>query len=79
MLCPNGCITPIEKIKEDKIIYRDGEPIVIADLLMYVCETCGQETIPLYSASMVEDILNSKVNPSGKFIAEKYETSEICY
>jgi len=48
----------MEKIKEDKIFYRNGEPMVITDLVMYVCEKCGQETMPLPSARMVEDVLN---------------------
>ena len=78
MQCPNGCTLPMEKIKEDKIFYRDGEPIVITDLLMFVCETCGQESMPLSSARMAEDVLNGKVNPSGKFVAEKFETNEMC-
>lgn len=79
MQCPNGCKKPMEKIKEDKIFYRNGEPIVITDLVMYVCETCGQESMPLASARIVEDVLNGKVNPSGKFVAEKFATSEMCY
>jgi len=58
MQCPSGCTTPMEKIKEDKIFYRNGEPMVITDLVMYVCEKCGQETMPLPSARMVEDVLN---------------------
>jgi len=77
MQCPSGCTTPMKKIKEDKIFYRNGEPMVVTDLVMYVCETCGQESMPLISARMVEDVLNGKVNSSGKFVAEKYETSEI--
>jgi len=40
-----------------------------------MCPQCGQESMPLSSAKMVEDILNEKVKPSGKFTAELYETS----
>jgi hypothetical protein len=68
----------MEEIKQDKIFYRNGEPIVITDLTMYVCPNCGQESMPLSSARLVEDVLNGKVKPSGKFIAERYETSEVC-
>jgi hypothetical protein len=78
MQCPNGCLIPMEEIKQDKIFYRNGEPIVITDLTMYVCPNCGQESMPLSSARLVEDVLNGKVKPSGKFIAERYETSEVC-
>ena len=78
MPCPSGCKTPMEKIKEDKIYYRNAEPIVITELVIPVCETCGQESMPLASARMVEDVLNDKVRPSGKFIAEKFEASESC-
>ena len=79
MQCPNDCSTPMEKIKQDKIFYRNGEPIVITDLTMYICPNCGQEPIPLSSARLVEDVLNGKVKSSGKFVAEKFEMSEDCY
>jgi YgiT-type zinc finger domain-containing protein len=67
----------MEERKEEKIFHRNGEPIVISDLIMYVCPDCGQESMPLSSARIVEDILNGKVKPSGKFIAELYEISSI--
>ena len=78
MQCPNDCSTPMEKIKQDKIFYRNGEPIVITDLTMYICPNCGQESMPLASARVVEDVLNGKVKQSGKFVAEKFEMSEVC-
>jgi len=59
----------MKTIKEDKIFYRNGEPMVVTDLVMYVCETCGQESMPLVSARLVEDILNGKISSSGKFVA----------
>ena len=62
MQCPNGCLIPMEEIKQDKIFYRNGEPIVITDLTMYVCPNCGQESMPLSSARLVEDVLNGKRN-----------------
>ena len=77
MQCPSGCASPMKTIKEDKIFYRNGEPMVVTDLVMYVCETCGQESMPLVSARLVEDILNGKISSSGKFVAKKYATSEI--
>ena len=43
MECPNGCETPLEKQKSDKILYHFNEPIVISNLLMLTCPTCGQE------------------------------------
>lgn len=79
MQCPNGCLIPIEEIKQDKIFYRNGEPIVITDLTMYVCPNCGQESMLLFSARLVEDVLNGKVKSTGQFVAERFETSEICY
>lgn len=75
MQCPNGCPSPMEERKEEKIFHRNGEPIVISDLIMYVCSDCGQESMPLSSARIVEDILNGKVKPSGKFTAKLYEVS----
>ena len=79
MQCPNGCLIPMEEIKQDKIFYRNGEPIVITDLTMYICPNCGQKSMSLASAKLVEDVLSGKVRSSGKFVAERYETSEICY
>ena len=77
MQCPNGCPSPMEENKVEKIFHRNGETIVISDLTVYVCPDCGQESIPLSSARTVENILNRKVKPSGKFTAELYELSSI--
>jgi len=46
---------------------------------MYASEICGQESMPLASARIVENVLNGKVNPSDKFVAEKFGTAEIVY
>jgi YgiT-type zinc finger domain-containing protein len=67
--CPNGCLSPMEERKEEKLFHRNGEPIVISDLTMYVCPDCGQESMPLSSARIVEDILKGIVKPSGRFTA----------
>lgn len=73
MQCPNGCASPMEPRREEKIVYRYRDPVVISNLLMYVCPTCGQETMPLASARLVEEILNGKRKPTGTFTAELYE------
>lgn len=78
MQCPNGCSKPMEEIKVDKIFYREDNPIVITDLTMYVCPNCGQESMPLSTARLVEDVLNGKIKSAGKFVAEKYELGEVC-
>jgi len=75
MQYPNGCSSSMEERKVERIFYRNGEPIVIADLVMCVCPNCGQESMPLSSARIVENILNGKAKPSGKFTAELYEVS----
>jgi YgiT-type zinc finger domain-containing protein len=77
MQCPNGCLSSMEQKKEEKIFHRNGEPIVISDLIMYVCPDCGQESMPLTSARVVENILNGKAKPSGKFTAKLYEVSSV--
>lgn len=77
MQCPNGCSAPMEERKEERIFHRHCEPVVISDLTLYFCPNCGQESMPLSSARMVEVILNGKVKPSGKFTAELYEMSAI--
>ena len=77
MQCPNGCPSPMEAKQEEKIFHRNCEPVVISDLIMYVCPNCGQESMPLSSTRIVENILNGKVKPSGKFTAELYEISVI--
>jgi len=75
--CPNDCDSPMEERKMAKIFYHNDEPIVIADLVMYVCPDCGQESMPLSSARIVENILNGKAKPSGRFTAELYEVSSV--
>jgi YgiT-type zinc finger domain-containing protein len=77
MQCPNSCSFSMEQRQEDKIFRRNCEPIVISDLTIYVCPNCGQEAMPLASARIVEDILNRRVKPSGKFTAELYEVRAI--
>ena len=77
MQCPNGCPSLMEEKKEEKIFHRNGDPVVISDLAMYVCPECGQESMLLPSARIVEDILNGSLKPSGKFTAELYEISSI--
>ena len=77
MECPNGCPSLMEERKEEKIFHRNSEAVVISDLTMYVCPDCGQESMPLSSARIVEDVLNGRIRPSGKFTAELYEISSI--
>jgi hypothetical protein len=67
----------MEERKVERIFYRNEEPIVIADLVMHVCPNCGQESMPLSSARIVENILNGKTEPSGRFTAELYEVSSV--
>jgi len=59
----------------DRIFSKDGEPIVIRNITMNVCLECGQETMPLKSARIVEDILNGKIKPAGQFIAMMYQAA----
>ena len=77
MQCPNGCPISMEEQKIEKIFHRNGEPIVISDLATYICPNCGQESMPLQSARIVENILNGKAKPSGRFTAELYEVSSV--
>lgn len=77
MQCPNGCPSTMQNKREDRIFYRNGEPIVISDLVMYVCPVCAHESMSLSSARIVEDVLNKKIEPSGKFTADLYETSSV--
>jgi len=67
----------MEKRKGERLLHRNGEPIVISDLTMYVCPDCGQESMPLSSARMAEDVLKGIVKPSGRFAAELYEVSSV--
>ena len=77
MLCPNGCELPMEEKKVEKLFHRNSEPVIISELTIYICKECGQEAIPLRTARIIEDVLNEKVNPSGKFTAELYEVSSL--
>ncbi|MBA7676217.1 hypothetical protein ES703_84458 [subsurface metagenome] len=53
MQCPNGCPSPMEERREEKIFHRNSEPIVISDLIVHVCPGCGQESMPLSSARII--------------------------
>ena len=72
MQCPNGCSRPMVEKREERIFHRGDEPIVISDLTMYVCAKCGQESMPLSTARIVEAVLKGKVKSSGKFVAELF-------
>ncbi len=73
MQCPNGCLAAMVEDRVEKIFHRNHEPIVISDLRMFVCAECGQESMPLETARNVEDILNGRKTPSGKFTAELFK------
>lgn len=72
MQCPNGCVTPMQEKKLEKIFYRNNQHIVISDLLMDVCPECLQESMSLSTARSVEEILKGERNAAGKFVAELY-------
>lgn len=40
-----------------------------------VCPECGQESMPLKSARIVEKILNEEVEPVGQFTAVMYKAA----
>ena len=73
MQCPNGCVSKLEQRRVEKIFYRHEEPVVVSNLLIYVCPECDHESLPLASARLIEDVLNGQVKPSGTFTAELYE------
>jgi len=77
MECPNGCGSELEAQRVEKIFHRHDEPVVISNLLMYVCPECSHESMPLASARMVENILNGDVKPNGTFTAEHYEAEHV--
>ena len=64
----------MEERSEKRIFYRNSVPIVISDLTMHICSNCGQESMPLPSARIVEDVLNGKHKPSDKFTDDLYES-----
>ncbi|MFH1860140.1 MAG: hypothetical protein ABH870_03885 [bacterium] len=77
MQCPNGCLFPMEERKEERVFHCNGESIIVSGLSMYLCSNCGQESMPLSSARIAEDILNGRVKPSGKFVASLYEVCSV--
>ena len=75
MECPNGCESPMEVVQMERIFQRRGSPIVISDLAIYVCPQCGQESMPLSSARIVEHVLSGKFEPSGRFTADLFDAN----
>lgn len=73
MECPNGCDEIMESVRVERIFHRAGQPIVIRNLEMYVCPTCGCQSMPLHSARIVEDVLTGQIEPSGQFSAPLYQ------
>ena len=54
---------------------RNGQPIVMANLVMNVCSECGQESMPLDSARIVEGAIQGEMAPTGRFSAPMYEVA----
>ncbi len=75
MDCPNGCVVPMKQVKVERNFNKNGIPIVIRNLIMNVCPECGQESMPLKSARIVENILNGKIKPGGLFTAVMYQAA----
>jgi hypothetical protein len=73
MQCPNGCVSELRERRVEKIFHRNEEPVVLSNLLVYVCPECGHESLPLSSARLIEAVLNGDLKPSGTFTAELYE------
>jgi hypothetical protein len=73
MECPNGCSKQMKIMRVERIFYRGEEPLVIRDLEIYTCLECGCESMPLSSARIVENVLNGKITPVGKFSAPLYQ------
>jgi len=73
MECPNGCTQTMDLVHVERIFYRQGLPVVIRDMEMYVCPECGCESMPLKSARLVEHVLNGQVAPVGQFSAPLYQ------
>ena len=69
MDCPNGCRSPVQTMRVERIFRRAGQPVVIRELEMYVCQECGSESMPLRSARIVEQVLNGEMEPTGEFCA----------
>ena len=61
------CPYPMEEKREEKIFHRHDEPVVVSYLIIHVCPYFGQESMSISSTRIVEDILNGKMEPSGKF------------
>lgn len=75
--CPNGCAPPMEARRLDTVFRRHEEYVLITNLLMYVCEECGQERMPSVSARLVEAVLNGKIPASGEVRAELYDVAAL--
>ncbi len=73
MKCPNGCHVRMEAEKVERLYHKDGEPIVIRDLLIEVCPECGQEAIPLASMRIVDTIIKGKSQAVGTLEAPVYQ------
>ena len=76
MQCPNGCSRPMRQIAGERLLH-DGnrDPIIVANLTMDVCPDCGQESMPLESARIVERALKGEMAPTGQFTAPMFEVA----
>lgn len=60
----------------ERLFHKKGEPIIIQNLTVNICPECNQESLPLKSARIIEDILNEKIKPTGEISAKMYRAAQ---
>jgi hypothetical protein len=51
----------MQALRVERIYHKEGEPVVICGLEIYVCPECGCEAMPLHTARLVENVLKGEV------------------
>lgn len=76
MQCPNGCSRPMRRNTGVRLLHNGNhDPIIVTNLAMNVCPDCGQESMPLESARIVERALKGELAPTGQFTAPMFEVA----
>ncbi|MBI4180079.1 YgiT-type zinc finger protein [bacterium] len=64
----------VEK-RVERLYHKNGAPLIVKNLPIKVCPECGQESIPLSSMRIIDDILKGKVKSTGTLQAPVFQAA----
>jgi len=68
----------MEERRVDKVFRRkNGEYVLVTNLVVHVCQHCGQESVPHDTARLIEDVLYGRIPATTVVSTELYDSAAI--